>query len=118
MPRIETVTSPLVVKLADGSEKVVAACFPHPLGVVYLELFWHQRSPSQAAHLLRGELRGEGPWRVGDAVIRTLGCANTDPDLQPQYLPWKEYLETRGEEYPPRAQIFDVARKLGANLPV
>lgn len=114
MARLETVTAPLVVRHADGSEQVVAACFPHPLGVLYLDLFWHQRSPAEAAHLLRGELRGDGPWRVGDAVIRTLGCHGTDPHLQDQFSPWRSYLEQHGDAYPPHAQILEIARRLGA----
>lgn len=111
---IDQVSAPLVVRLGDGTEKVVAACFEHPLGVLYLDLFWHQSTPDQAAHLLRGELRGEGPWRVGEAVIRVLGCANTDPHLQAPYLRWQEYLANCGDAYPPPAQIREVAQRLGA----
>jgi hypothetical protein len=116
MAAIETVTAPLVIRHADGREQVVAACFPHPQGLLYLDLFWHQRSPDEAAHLLHGSLRGEGPWRIGDARIRVLGCHNTDPHLQDQYLPWKQYLEQFGDEYPPRAQILEIARRLGVLL--
>jgi hypothetical protein len=114
--KLESVTAPLVVRFADGSEKVVAACFPHPLGALYLDLFWHQRSPAEAAHLLRGELSGDGPWRVGDARIRLLGCHNTDPHLMDQFGPWREYLEQRGDEYPPQAQILEIAARLGARV--
>jgi len=116
MAAIETVTAPLVVRFADGREEVVAACFPHPLGMLYLDLFWHLRSPGEAAHLLRGKLTGEGPWKVGDAVVRVLGCQNTDPQLHPQYLPWQRYLETEGDDYPPRPQILEIARRLGASV--
>lgn len=116
MAAIESVTAPLVIRFGDGSEQLAAACFPHPAGLLYLDLFWHQRSPEQAAHLLPGELRGSGPWRVGDAVIRVLGCHHTDPQLQAQFLPWHQYLETRGDEYPPRAQILEIARRLGAQV--
>jgi len=117
MARIETVTAPLVIRFADGAEKVVAKCFPHRLGLLYLDLFWHQQSPQEAAHLVRGTLRGEGPWRIGDVTIRVLGCHNTDPHLQDQYLPWKEYLEHHASEYPPPNQVFEVARRLGALMP-
>ena len=116
MASLETVTAPLVVRLPDNSERVGAACFPHPLGVLYLDLFWHQRTPTEAAHLLKGELSGEGPWRVGEAVIRTLGCHNTDPYLQGQFAPWREYLEQQGDQYPPREQILEIARRLGAQV--
>jgi hypothetical protein len=113
---IETVTAPLAIRFADGSEQVVAACFPHPGGLLYLDLFWHRRTPQEAAHLIAGELRGEGPWKVGDAVIRVLGCQGTDPHLQPQFLPWQRYLETEGADYPPREQILEIARRLGASV--
>jgi len=116
MARLETVTAPLVIRFADGSEKVVAACFPHPLGALYLDLFWHQRSPRQAAHLLRGELSGDGPWRVGEARIRLLGCHNTDPHLMDQFGPWRAYLEANGDHYPPPAQVLEIARRLGASV--
>lgn len=116
MARIEDVTAPLVIRFADGTEKVVAHCFPHRLGVLYLDPFWHQRSPDEGAHLIRGEVTGNGPWKVGGAVIRVLGCHNTDPHLQDQYLPWREYLERHGDRYPPAAQVREIARRLGAVL--
>lgn len=114
MAAIEDVTAPLVIRFGDGTERVVAHCFPHPSGLLYLDLFWHQGTPDSAAHLLRGQLLGEGPWRIGDAVVRVLGCHHTDPQLQAQYLPWKEYLEQHGDEYPPPPQVREIARRLGA----
>jgi hypothetical protein len=116
MPAIETVTAPIVLRHPDGSEQLVAACFPHPDGLLYLDLFWHRSTPREAAHLLRGELRGDGPWRVGDARLRVLGCHNTDPHLQVDFVRWQAYLRDHGDEYPPRAQIEALARRLGASL--
>ena len=114
MAAIESVTTPLVIRFADQSEKVVAHCFPHTLGLLYLDPFWHLGTPDQHAHIIHGELTGEGPWKIGGAVIRLLGCANTDPQLQEQALPWKEYLERESHNYPQREQLFNIARKLGA----
>ena len=116
MAKLESVTAPLVLRLPDGREKVVCRAFPHPRGVVCLDLFWHLKTPTEAAHLLPGELRGDGPWCVGDTVIRVLGCANTDPHLQGQFLPWKAYLEEHGDRYPPEPQIREIARRLGCVL--
>jgi hypothetical protein len=117
MPAIETVTAPIVLRLPDGTEQLVAACFPHPAGLLYLDLFWHQSTPREAAHLLHGELRGEGPWRVGDARLRVLGCHGTDPHLQADFLRWQDYLREHGDAYPPRPQIEAIARRLGATFP-
>lgn len=116
MAAIESVAAPLVIRFGDGNERVAAHCFPHRLGLLWLDPFWHQSAPQESAHLLRGELTGEGLWRIGDAVIRVLGCRNTDPHLQGQYLPWKEYLEHNGGRYPPPQQVREIARRLGALL--
>ena len=62
-----------------------------------------------------GEVTGEGPWKVGGCVITVLGCQGTDPELALPYLRWRDYLEQAGpEDYPPQAQIRDIARRLGA----
>ena len=114
MPSIDSVTAPLVLRHPDGQEQLVAACFPHPKGLLYFDLYWHQKTPNEAAHLLHGELRGEGPWRIGDSRLRVLGCHNTDPHLQRAFTDWQHYLQTHPDSYPPAAQIRDIARKLGA----
>lgn len=117
MADLFTVTAPLALRLSDGSEQVIAACFPHPSGLLYLDCFWHLSTPDQAAHLIRGEVSGEGPWRIGGAVIRVLGCQHTDPQLAESYARWREYLEVRGgEEYPPPEQLQAIARRLGATV--
>ena len=114
MPAIDTVTAPLVLRHPDGREQLIAACFTHPQGLLYLDLYWHQATPQQAAHLIHGELRGEGPWRIGDARMRVLGCHNTDPHLQDDFSAWQHYLQTHAADYPPREQMLDIARRLGA----
>ena len=116
MAQIENVSAPLVVRFDDGSEKVVARVFPHPRGVIVLDTFWHRSSPEEAAHLICGTLRGEGPWRVGNAIIRVLGCAHTDPHLQAEFARWRDYLNQQPADYPPEPQILDMARALGASV--
>lgn len=114
MPAIDTVTAPLVLRHSDGREQLIAAGFTHPLGLLYFDLYWHLSTPQEAAHLIRGELRGDGPWRVGDARLRVLGCHNTDPQLQEAFTAWQQYLQTHAAIYPPRRQIIDIACRLGA----
>lgn len=113
------VTAPLALRLPDGGRKVIAACFPHPRGLLYLDTFWHQSTPAEAAHLIVGEVRGDGPWKVGGCVITVLGCHGTGPDLALPlpYARWRDYLEQAGhDDYPPPAQIRDIARRLGATV--
>ena len=31
-----------------------------------------------------------------------------------QYGPWRQYLAQHGDQYPPQAQILEIARRLGA----
>ena len=114
MAAIDSVAAPLVLRHPDGREQLIAACFPHPAGLLYFDLYWHLSTPREAAHLIRGELRGEGPWRVGDARLRVLGCHNTDPQLQGAFAAWQRYLQANAGAYPPRAQILEIARRMGA----
>lgn len=120
MAKIDAMTAPLVIRFSDSSEKVVAHCFPHPLGLLYLDLFWNLATPDEAAHLVRGTLQGDGPWKVVDnagttrASVRVLGCQHTDPALHPHYQPWKAWLESNHGQYPGPEQIRHIARRLGA----
>ena len=114
MPSIASVTAPLVLRHPDGREQLIAAGFEHPRGLLYFDLYWHQKTPRESAHLIEGELRGEGPWRIGDTRLRVLGCHNTDPYLQHTFSDWQHYLQTHADDYPPRAQIVDIAHRLGA----
>ena len=118
MADLFTVTAPLALRCPDGTRKVMAVCFPHPQGLLYLDTFWHRSTPDRAAHLILGTLTGEGPWKIGGCVITVLGCHNTDPDLAEPFARWREYLENCPEgEYPPDAQIRGIARRLGASIP-
>lgn len=114
MAAIDGVTAPLVLRHPDGHEQLIAAAFPHPLGLLYLDLYWHLTTPQQAAHLIRGTLRGDGPWRIGEARLRVLGCHNTDPHLQADHIAWQTHLRDHAERYPPRDQVREIARRLGA----
>ena len=116
MPAIETVTSAFAILFDDGTKQLAAACFRHELGLLYFDPFWHQQTPDQAAHLIKGELKGDGPWRIDGATIRLLGCQNTDPELQTLYSTWSDYLKT-AHDYPPLEQIHEIARRLGAIIP-
>lgn len=115
MATIDSVITPLVLRHPDGREQLIAACFSHPLGLLYFDLYWHLSTPQQAAHLIRGQVSGEGPWRIGDARLRTLGCHNTDPHLQGDFSAWQQYLHEHPDSYPAPPQIAEIARRLGAS---
>ena len=81
MTIIDEVTTPLILHEPDGREKLVACAFTHPRGLLYLDLYWHLSTPIETAHLIHGDLCGDGPWRIGDHRLRMPGCHNTDPHL-------------------------------------
>jgi hypothetical protein len=113
MLAIESITSPFAILFDDGTKKLAAACFRHELGLLYFDPFWHQQMPDQAAHLIKGTLKGNDPWRIEGATIRLLGCQNTDPELQTLNSTWSDFLKT-AVDYPPLEQIHEIARRLGA----
>jgi len=114
MADLFSVTAPLLIRHPDGRQRVMAERFPHPSGLVYFELFWHLHDPETTVHRVEGLWKGEGPWKVGDCVIRVLGCHGTDGLLARQYDEWRAHLTEHGGSYPERAFIEAIARRLGA----
>lgn len=113
MADLFSMKSPLMIRFADGEARVMAEYFKHPQGLLFLDLFWHQ-NPQAFIHLIEGEYKGEGPWKVGDAVISVLGCHACDVELATQYAEWQAYLQMYGDEYPHRQVIEEKARAKGA----
>ncbi len=111
-----SVKAPLLIRLPTGERRVIAEVFPHPMGLLYFDLYWHDAEPETAIHVVEGEIRGDGPWKVGSCVISVLGCHNTDPEAA-DYAAWQDYLAQHGEKkYPPRQMVRAIARWLGASV--
>ena len=104
-------TVPLLVRFPDGTKHVMVHCFPHPDSLVYFRPFWDRLPDSDGVCILRGELRGEGPWKAGDAVITVLGCHGTHPEQAAEYADWQQYLEQLGPAYPSYAELEIMARE-------
>ncbi len=114
MADLFSVTAPLLIRRPDGVSAVLAERFPHPRGLLYFDLFWHLGDLAQTVHLIEGAIRGYGPWKIGEAVVRVLGCHGTDAELAADYAQWVLYLNECAAEYPPRAMINAIARAQGA----
>jgi len=95
MAELLTVTSPLLVRYPDGEHRLVSETFKHPLGVIYAEPYWLE-SKSLAVYLLKGEIKGQGPWKIGEVIVRLLSCA--DVDYKMQWAEWQQYLYSCSEE--------------------
>ena len=82
MADLFSMTTPLMIRSPHGEEQVIAEIFPHPEGLVYFDLYWHLGQPEETIHLVKGTVRGEGPWRIGEHVINVLGCHGTNAQLR------------------------------------
>ena len=89
MADIFTVKSPLMLRFSDGTERLVAELYPHQAGAVVLPVFWLSGSEPNTI-LLEGEWKGDGPWKVGDVIIRLLSCG--DVELSMQWASWQQEL--------------------------
>lgn len=114
MADLFTMKSPLMIRLPSGQKRVMAEYFPHPDGLLYFELFWHLGDPAETVHVVEGTIRGDGPWKVGEAVITVLGCHGSDPELASAFNDWQHYLAENDGAYPDRQQILALARRCGA----
>lgn len=105
--------APLMIRLANGEKRIMVEYFRHADGLLFFNPFWHQ-NPQQGIHVVQGEYKGDGPWKVGNNVIHVLGCRGSDPELANLYAEWQFYLQTCADEYPSTDEICSLAKARGA----
>jgi hypothetical protein len=113
MADLFTITAPLLVRHPDGTQHIMLELFRHPEGLVYFRTFWDRLPRGEGIRMLSGEVRGEGPWKIGDAVITVLGCHGSNPDEAAEYAQWQFHLGQLGEHYPDRDELARIAHKAG-----
>jgi len=96
MAELFTLTAPLLVRYPDGEQRLIAEKFMHPEGMIYAEPFWLE-SDQPAAYLIKGEIRGEGPWKIGDVIVRLLSCGDTEQAMQ--WAQWQQCLSSYPEQH-------------------
>lgn len=132
VPDLFSVTAPLMIRLPDGSREIMVERFRHPRGVLYFTPFWHLGDPAETVRLVEGDIKGEGPWKIGGAVVQVLGCHGSEPECAAEFDSWRDYLMQAGEdasapslaraprldpiseEYPSREMIIRIAKARGA----
>ena len=114
MADLFTLTVPLMIRSPEGETSVIAEHFHHPEGLVYFDLFWHLGQPDNTIHVLKGEIMGDGPWKIANHVINVLGCHGTDAELAMAYDNWSQYLAGESDDYPPEPLRNAIARRFGA----
>ncbi len=113
--KLLSMRSPLYIRYPNGEMRVIEQIFAHPQGVLYFELFW-EKDPTYSIHLIEGEIRGEGPWKVGECSFHVLGCNHTHPQLCEMHSFWQSELLTGPEKFR-TGEIPTIALEKGAILP-
>jgi hypothetical protein len=111
MADLFTVTVPLLIRYPDGTTHVMVHCLRHPQGLVYFRPFWDRLPPVEGIVLAAGDVRGDGPWKVGEAVVTLLGCHGTHPEYAAEYADWQFHLEQCRGVYPESDQLAALARE-------
>jgi len=114
MPELFDMKRPLAVKYQNGEKSIMVAYYRHGKGMVYLEPFWEQKPDDKKAIVISGEVTGEGPWKIGEAVISLVGCHNTDAELAKMLSDWEFHLQTVGADYYKAEETRELARRHGA----
>jgi hypothetical protein len=105
MADLFSVTAPLAIRYRDGSRQIMIERLPYGDGVLFLPPLWTETGMETSLRFVAGPVQGDGPWKVGDAVVTVLGCHGTDPHLASEFAAWQDCLEQLGVEYPAREQI-------------
>lgn len=111
---IFSVNTPLTIRFPDGEKKIMIEYFPHQDGLLFFEPFWNTTEAYKPV-IVNGEIKGDGPWKVGDCVVTVLACHGCDAALALAFADWQGYLQMHGKDYPPPTVIMDQARAHGAN---
>jgi hypothetical protein len=110
MADLFSVTAPLSIRFADGDKAIMVERLAHHGGLLFLTPFWTEKAVEQVLWYVGGPITGEGPWKVGQAVVQVLGCHGTDPVLATEFAQWQSYLEQLGDGYPARDRVLKFMR--------
>jgi len=113
MADLFSVTAPLLIRFSDGRREVMVERLPHPDGLLYFRPFWDELGTRQGLCVVAGEVRGEGPWKVGDAVVTVLGCHGSNPQQAELFADWQAHRARLGDDYPDRDGLVGIARDAG-----
>jgi hypothetical protein len=111
MAELFSVTAPLLIRYPDATVHVMVHRFRHPQGLVYFRPFWDRMPSAEGIVLATGEIHGDGPWKVGAAVVTLLACHGSHPEHAAEYADWQSYLAQYGDDYPESAQLEALARE-------
>lgn len=85
-----------------------AAAFPHPEGLIYLDIGWDTNDSGHPVHVLEGEVReaedGDG-WLIGDEWLVRKARTEDDDDLWDDIEKWRVWRNEDGVRATPEAAL-------------
>ena len=106
MADLFSVTAPLAIRFKDTGEKqIMVHRIPYNDGLLFLAPFWLDSDPKEALRYVAGPIKGDGPWKVGDAVVTVLACHGSEARLASEFSCWQTRLMEMGDAYPDQDDI-------------
>jgi hypothetical protein len=106
MADLFSVTAPLVIRFKESGEKqIMLERIAYNDGLLFLPTFWTDAGVDRALRYVPGPIEGEGPWKVGNAIVTVLACHGTDAELANDFSCWQSRLLELGEAYPAKQDI-------------
>jgi len=116
MADLFTVTAPLAIRFSSGEKQIMIERLAYRDGLLFLPAFWPETGIDKALRFVAGPIKGDGPWKVGDAVVTVLACHGTDAGLANDFSCWQTLLMQMGEAYPPRDKIEKMMKTYAATV--
>lgn len=111
MADLFSVTAPLAIRFKDTGEKqVMVERLPYNDGLLFLPTFWTDGQLREVMRYVPGPIDGDGPWKVGNAVVTVLACHGTDAELANEFSCWQTRLMEMGDAYPGRQDIYQAMK--------
>ena len=117
MADLFSVTAPLAIRFKDSGEKqIMVERLPYNDGLLFLPTFWTDKDVQQALRYVPGPIEGDGPWKVGNAIVTVLACHGTDAQLANDFSAWQTRLIEIGDAYPGQADIHQAMKTHAAGV--
>lgn len=116
MADLFTVTAPLAIRFSDGEKRIMVHRLPYADGLLFLSPFWLDVRPEDALRYVPGPITGDGPWKVGTAVVSVLACHGTDAVLANEFSCWQTRLMQMGDAYPDPDDIAKLMKTHAAGV--
>lgn len=117
MADLFSVTAPLAIRFKDSGEKqIMVERLPYNDGLLFLPTFWTDSELQKALRYVPGPIDGDGPWKVGNAVVTVLACHGTDAELANEFSCWQTRLMEMGDTYPERQDIHKAMKTHAASV--